>query len=430
MDNLFLEGFDLLEVAEMDQTLNNIIPESVITENELLIELYQTQTEVMEQNRMVMEQLHYEYVNEGAADVFKKIGHAIGEIISKLIGLFKKVINFLFHKNKNEDKKLEENADKASKTVESNAKECKKKVQLLLTTNSKDQNFTVKDKEEEPSKPISGTDSRSGQLSLEDKYGKILEEIEEIESKKKYNTLCLDVDYGFTFANYCNTLNGIINEPLILKEFKNIETCFDILNKKEYKKIENLNLDELEKMGKEDSIKMVDVILSKIGYNEDILNSGLSRIERNKLINKYQGDFDFDDTNLVNFTLNKYLKYYEKDKKIFENIPQNRDKIMQTINSELKKLESLEKEYRKIRNYDDEDNYTGPYAKIISYFNKEIIREISYGLNNLLYIYRVALSGLVNCEKMYEIHKRNLKQLCSDQKRLNELKSNFGKQRF
>lgn len=333
---IFLPDEDLLEEVQIQQEINKEdIFDEIITENEMLISIYDNQRFLIEQDTSVMKNIGY--VNEGA---FSSIIKLISSAIEKLQKLFRKFINFIRNrKNNDKAEDIQKNEEETAKKASAKAEEINKSVD----------NFYKKYEKSLDPDHIDETIQKAKQEI--DNYKN---KIESFKNNKKFSKITINKIFKFDdLKKACD---------LTIEAFNEINALFNDfkmnMNNTKYKNIENIN-----SFNKKYSEK-INEYRNVYGMKDCI------KVEQNALtFDEYYKSNDFANIKKV------FSEYDENIKSLTDNM-KVLDRKCSDMHSTLREIDRKTRDAQTFYK-----NWTNQYAKKLY----EATEDISYSFNTLLF---------------------------------------------
>lgn len=417
----------------------------------MLCSIYDTQREILEQDREIMEYIgigESVYITEGFKDVIHKIGEGILFVLRKIKELIIKAFNWITGKKKQEDqlskeaantssqelKKMNEEITQSSKTIKNSTDEIKKEAQKAKSSgkemeDNKNNGFilinytTPQSPSHTSNKPQVQETPKKPEVVLA-LVDKIQEEIDKINNEKKYIKI-----YAPDTVVKDKTVTSFKDNETVKMLFGSIDDCFSILSDpNKYNKFSN---------GREDGYK----IAANLGYKNlaELLESRNYDIrmsdEDDKRYDKYNSAFRIgrdagnsstmftsvdDREDSEKLTREEYFKQCWEYSQIAEKLKgRSFDGIKdmeETLNSKIKPIENktlqLEKQYNsKIQSGEMEEN------KGYTFIYKNLYKTV----NILLELYINQIRRIRAVERLYNAYLYNAKMIVKDKKRLDKL---------
>lgn len=357
---------DLLEEVQIYNLFNNDCQytqlDNIISENDMMISIYETQRMLVEQDALILQELGY--INEGSENILKKILKGINFIIEKVKDLIKRFINFIKGNRKDKETKIDkENMSKSEiKNAIDTIKNYKKSKKNSSAQNSIDQ------------------------------------EIEKIINSEKYIEVKFNNDQAKT-----DKIMPINDNKLVVSIYAAIDQALKMINDNEY------NNEDINQYIKNKGYKELDSFLN--GENKSILSLNGKEIineldltlpelivndSKKITIEKFQETFS---DKLYNFL----SKYNDDSFKIIKDMQNTLQSKINPLDSKIKQLEN----------------------KIQESENNTIFNVLRRCVTVLLNIYTEYIRQMTNIERGYKISVQNIETLMPDMEKLNNMKTSY-----
>lgn len=388
---------DLLEAVNISNVFNQPknqevnISEQIISENDMLFDIYDNQRFLIEQDAMIFQNLNYGIVSEG---VVSTVLNTIKEFFGKIKKLILKFINFIigkFKKDKeeesqnNDDIKDAESAKKAMNQAEENIKQTTTDIQIIKKKINSKKSSTSQSYSSASNKSASSKSSASNDNSKYEEFSKESEKIEnmikELEEEKNSDIfkpiIISDAARKFT--------NTFIKENIqdVYKDF--LEIITDIVNR--INSISNNDLNEVK--------RDVDDATESLKESYNTARSAVDGVRIGEKCN-----------------YNTYASYMTDNHKFMQNykneIPKYISELKGIIDS---KITPAENQINKVRLL---DNPNPEINKLLSTLSQFV--SLNYSLIS------VTINFLVNLESCYGMHKINMKKIKHIKQKSEEIK--------